>query len=597
MFLFSSCSRIPHAFSLLSTVIEESDAELPVETCAESDTDMSQVGVLSTTFVLRPKVSEERPEDGKKVHKVSLVNNSSTTNSSVLHRPAVDEHENGVGNDAVDGGSRYEAFDDWRLRHSEYRGLEAESSSLLTDRTESEVSGSAHLYSSLSSSSGYEPSVRSSLSFSSEPERESLPSAVSLDTAGSHGNTAWWNARSEVQVSGESQAGGRSWAGLDEAAGESEVKRDGGITNTHSRYSTEETDGFFSGVFKATRVDLSITDAEPETPTLASPHDMDTLVDTLKSMAAPVRHRPQRSTSHLGFSSLPPIVEDASGAATVGIGVSGISSPTSLAPPEPLTSLPPDLGLKWSTLKEMRSPLTLMSMMKEQDIQGRSVVLPQRASALSSIVMRKSSLPNLSLDEGSQVNEILGSSRLDHSLLFSNYRSEQTEENGKPSGHRSLFRAASLPEVNSGHDFLSKLSTGPDSLGSSGSTYELSFLSSPTSSLSGLMETSRISRSPLVVHSPTPESPTSNSLSPESPVKPSSLQWNLSVGTSSAGSPVHNGVGNHLGVNREPGPDRNLLAKYKAFPDAYVSKLRNSEIVAKFRNQDIILVSDVKFKY
>ncbi|XP_017307578.2 beta/gamma crystallin domain-containing protein 2 [Ictalurus punctatus] len=309
---------------------------------------------------------------------------------------------------------------------------------------------------------------------------------------------------------------------------------------------------------------------------------MDTLVDTLKSMAPPVRHRSLRSTSSLPFSSLPPIVEDATTPAAPGIEVSGISSPTSPPPAEPFNSLPPDLGLNWSTSKEMRSPLAMMSMLKEQqgqDAQGRSLILPSRASALSSIVMRKNSLPNLNLEEGSQVNGFIRTSRLDHSLLFSNYRSEQKEENGKPSGHRSLFRAASLPEVNSGHDYQSMFSKGTDTLGSAGSSYELSFLTSSPSSLPGLTETSHFSRNPLVIHSPTPESPTSNntppvlhSLSSEPPVKPPSLQRSLSIGTSSHELPVHNGVRNNFGVIQEPGPDRNLLAKYKAFPDAYLTK-------------------------
>lgn len=583
VFPFSSCSRFPHAICLLSTVIEESDAEIPVETCPESDTDMSvsHVGVLSTTLTLRPKVSQEGREDSKKVHKVSLVNNSSTTNTSVFHRRVVDEFDNGVRNDTVDSGTRLETVGDWKPGHAEYRVFEGESRSYLTDRLESEVSGSTHLYSSLSSSSEYEPTAHSSLSFSSEQEWKTLPLAVSLDTACSHGNTTWWNARSEVQVNSESQTGGRSWAGLAEPAGESEVKRDGEITNTDSHYRTEETDGVFSGVFKATRVELSPTDTDLETSILTSPHDMETLVDTLKNMAPPIRHRPLRNTSSLPFSSLPPIVEDAT--STAALAVASISTPTSPAAAEPPKSLPPDLGLHWSTSKDMRSPLTMMAMLKEQqgqDPQGRSPILPARASALSSIVMCKSSLPNLNLDEGSQVNGIFGTSRLDRSLLFSSYRSEQTEENRKQSGHRSLFRAASLPEISSGHDYLNKISKGLDSLESTGSTYELSFLKSQPSSLPGLTENSRISRGPLVIHSPTTESPISNNtppvlhiLSTESLVKPPSLQQTLSIGVSPVESPVHNGIRNHFNVSQEPGPDRNLLAKYKAFPDAYVSSL------------------------
>ncbi|KAF5891860.1 serine-rich adhesin for platelets-like, partial [Clarias magur] len=561
---YTSLDWLPHAFSPLSTVIEESDAEIPVETCPESDTDMSasHVGVLSTTFTLRPKVSQKEREESKKVHKVSLVRDSSATNSSELHEGFGDEFKNGITSDTVDGRTR---FEEWNPRHNEYHDFESRS---LTARSENEVSGGTHLYSSFSSSSEYEPNVHSSLSFSSEQEWEPLPSAVSLDTAaGSPGNSTWWNAKSEVQVNSASETGGRSWEGLAE---ESEVKSDRGITNTDSDYSTDETDGFFSGIFKATRVDLSSSDTDPEPPTVSSPHEIDTLVDTLKNMAPPVRHRPQRGSS-LPFLSLPPIVEDAT--STAAFEDFKTSHPTSPGPAEPHNSLPPDLGFSWTTPKDMFSPLTMMSMLREQqgqDPQGRSVTLPQRASALSSIVMRKSSLPNLNLDEGTQANGFIGSSRLDSSLLFSNYRSEQKDESGK----RSLFRAASLPEVSSGNDYLSKLSKAPDSLVLSGSTHDLTFLTSPPSSLPGVIESSRMSKSPLVIHSPTSESPTSSSTpsvlhspSPESSFKPPSLQRSLSIG-----SPVHNGFENNFGFTQETGLDRNLLVKYKAFPDAYLTK-------------------------
>ncbi|XP_060748146.1 uncharacterized protein crybg2 [Tachysurus vachellii] len=570
--------RSPHAVSALK-VTEESEPESPVAICPESDTDMSvsHVGVLSTTLTLRPKVSHEGRDDNKKVHKVSLVNNSSTTNSSVFRGRDVDEIENGVKYDAVDEGTRLEVVEDWKPK---YRYFEGESRSFLADSSEHEVSGSTHLYSSHSSSLEYKPTVHSSLSFSSEQKWETLPSAVSLDTDGNHRNTTWWNVRSEVQESDERQTGGRSWAGLAEESG---VKGEGGITNTDSYYSTEETDGFLSGVFKATLVELSPTEPEPEA--IPSPHDMDTLIDTLKSMAPPVRHRPLRNSTSLPFSSLPPIVEDITSHSIHGTESSGVSSLASPTSAQPQNILPPDLGLSWSKSKDMRSPLAMMSMLKEQqsqDLQGRSLIIAPRASALNSMYMRKNSLPNLSLEEGTQFNSILGTSRLDNSLLFSSYRSEQKEDNSKSSGQRTLNRAASLPEVSSGHDYLSRVSKAPDSLGSAGSTYELSFLTSPPSSLSGSIETSRISKSPLIISSPTAESPTSiftppllhRSLSPESPVKPQSLQLNLDIGTASigsVGSPVHNGFGN-FGVASQPGPDRNLLVKYKAFPDAYLTK-------------------------
>ncbi|TTV09638.1 hypothetical protein Baya_16395 [Bagarius yarrelli] len=199
-----------------------------------TDMSVSHVGVLSTTFTLRPKVSREGREDSKKVHKVSLVNKSTTTtNNSVIHESNVKEIENGVNNDSVDAGTRLVPVDDWKLTPSKYRVFDRELRSFSADSSASESTGNTHLYSSYSNSSGYKPTARSALSFSSEREWETLPSAVSVDTAGSQGNTTWRNVWSEVQESGVSQTGGRSWAGLSK---ESEVKRQGEITNTDSRY-------------------------------------------------------------------------------------------------------------------------------------------------------------------------------------------------------------------------------------------------------------------------------------------------------------------------------------------------------------------------
>lgn len=573
--------RFSHAFPVLCTVAEESDTESPVE----SDTDMSSgIEVLSATLVLKPKTAQEAREDGKRVHKVSLVSTGSSTTSSLDYNG-----ENGLTDEVKKDGEPSSSF---RTQHEDIRYIPEESTSSVRDGSLlSGTTGTTYSYSSLSSYS-YEPTSHSSYSYSisHETPKETPPSAVSMDTAGSPSNSSWWNLRSEVQQSSESEASGRSWAELSAPAGESKGEREGGVTNTGSDSHTQDKqeDAIFSGVFKATRVEFpsSPTEADPEPETdcsmPASPHDMETLLDTLKSMGPPVRHRSLRSSSSQPFSSLPPIKED-----VPSLPLAPLSSPTSLGPRERTSSLPPDLGLNWSSMKDMRSPLTMMKEQQSTDLPARSLVLPSRASAISSIVMHKSSLPDLNLDDGTQVNgvSLLGTSRLDRSLIFSSYRSEP-EENGKASGHQSLYRAVSLPEVSSGHDHLSIAPKGSNLLSSGTSRYErFSFFTSPPGSLVGLNESSRISVSPFILSGTTADSATVNhtpphslelyrSLSPESPVKhptPPSLQRSLSAEGSSAGSPVFSDVMQGFGGTQGPGAAMNFAPKYRAFPDAYVS--------------------------
>uniref|UniRef100_A0A8B9JQE7 Beta/gamma crystallin 'Greek key' domain-containing protein n=1 Tax=Astyanax mexicanus TaxID=7994 RepID=A0A8B9JQE7_ASTMX len=398
---------------------------------------------------------------------------------------------------------------------------------------------------------------------------------------------------SSSESDSEMTGGRRRWEEPVTPAGE------GGITNTGSdshAQQTEQSDSYFSGVFKATRVELpssptdALPDLDPDTSMPASPHDMDTLLDTLKSMGPPVRHRTLRNSSSQPFSSLPPIVEDAPSPSSV-----PLSSPTS-PEPKPLSSLPPDLGLNWSSMKDMRSPLTMMKEQQASELSSRSLILPSRASTISSIVMRKSSLPDLTSEDGSLTNgggSLLGPSRLDHSLIFSSYRSEhdgsQGSQDGKALGSRSLFRTASLPEVSSSLDRLSMPPKSIEQLGSGTSRFDrLSFLTSPPGSLTGLNEmSSRMSVSPsFLQNNATVESPTFNhtppsslelfrTLSPESPVKhqpPPSLQRSLSSEGHSAGSPVFNGAMRGFGAPQEQAPERNFVAKYRAFPDAYLTK-------------------------
>ncbi|XP_073788057.1 uncharacterized protein crybg2 isoform X2 [Danio rerio] len=324
-----------------------------------------------------------------------------------------------------------------------------------------------------------------------------------------------------------------------------------------------------SEVFQAMRVELHHSPTSTEPPLLNS--EMDNLVDTLKSMDRPLRQRVQRAPSNAPFSSLPPIEEDAPVSPSI----------TPLSPPfspvhEPKSMLNGssglDFGFNWSSTKDMRSPLTMMKEQQFGDAQNRGLSLPLRASALSSIVMRRSSLNDLSPEDGSAkplINGASSSSRLENSFFF------QPSENGASS--RSIFRAASLPDIGSGADRISSAAKSTDSL--VGSRFErFSYLTSPSNSLSGIAEASRISVAPFAQS----QSAESQSFSHKSTSElyrslPSETLLksppSLSIQRSSS---LDGGflINDNLQVNQkpEPEPERNLLLKYRAFPDAYLTK-------------------------
>ncbi|XP_017540168.2 uncharacterized protein LOC108412589 [Pygocentrus nattereri] len=271
----TSAGRFSHAFPALSTVAEESDPESPVESASGSDTDMSSgVGVLSTTLILKPIGSQEGREDGKKVHKVSLVSSSSSTNGSAHYMS-----ENRL-TDVT--GSSHESGSVWRTRYEDFGSIREESKPSTVDTSHSDLSGNTYLYSSLSSFRS-EPTTYSSpcYSFSSDAP----PSSVSVDTTGILGNSSWQNLRSEVQESTENEVSGRRGEEFSAPAGLREVERKRGITNTGSDSLTQQSNDFFSGVFKATWWSCRLLpnrrqpDPDPD-PMPSSPHDMDTLLDT-----------------------------------------------------------------------------------------------------------------------------------------------------------------------------------------------------------------------------------------------------------------------------------------------------------------------------
>lgn len=137
---------------------------------------------------------------------------------------------------------------------------------------------------------------------------------------------------------------------------------------------SEDDSDRYTGLFKATLVELDSGAAHSSSP--ASPDieslnqsEMDSLVDTLKSMGPSMRHRSMgpRMPPQCLMSSLPPIVEDACSPVST-------DAPASQTSPEKNTEitskpagainggtlLPADLGLKRSTPRDLRSPLELM---------------------------------------------------------------------------------------------------------------------------------------------------------------------------------------------------------------------------------------------
>ncbi|XP_036371862.1 beta/gamma crystallin domain-containing protein 2 [Megalops cyprinoides] len=557
--------------SVPSAAVEE-----PVPTGQlDLDTMNSGFGVLSTTLNVRPLLAQEVKEDGRpRFHKVSLVSTCDDSYKDCGPGPAevqndskthLDVKENQQSVQFQDGRSVPEEFVSWKSPWS---------------NPEPSVSSYSH-----SSPLPLDTQHLSSLG----THQKASPSALSPEAPRSHGNAHWLSERSEVQLSWEREPGGRSWVEPAAPAGERESEQEINTGSevqrlSDSRLSPTQTEVPFSGVFKATRVELL---PSPTSPDPGSPYDMDSLVDTLKSMDRPQRQRGIRPAPLTAFNSLPPIVEDAPAPASKAEEKT-VSSPQAVPNGKP--TLPPDLGLTWSSQKDLRSPLEMMKRQQEQDGLGpRSISLPQRASADSSIVFRKAS------PEGSPSPHLNGGghqspSRLDNSLIFSSYRTpERPAENGKAPSHHPLLRATSLPETGPTHERISSAPQGgTDAQNKTPTRSErLSFLFSPTGSVTEGVESTRLSRppsftqnslgeisfssittQPLDLHrSPPLDSPSRISLPPST----LGLQRSLS-GDPPLGSPVLKDTqrGPHFTPN--PEPERVQVTKYRAFPDAYLTK-------------------------
>ncbi|XP_073677558.1 uncharacterized protein crybg2 [Garra rufa] len=555
--------RFLNASSVLSTVTEDFETENQVETETGSDTDMNSGVAVFSTKLSRPSSSREGREDTMVVRKVSLVSTDNVGNFG-----SHDSLDSIRRDQSEPSRASPELTRRWKSFHSDSE----EKQSSFPERSDYSYTDSTYLRSS-QLSPNYEKAVYTShFRFS-----ETQPTAFSSETDGSHSN--WKHVESEVHQSSESYTSGRSRVELSlpvAREGEQEIRKTDYDSQAHfdSRLMIVEADDYPSDVFQATRVELvpSPTSPEPETQFTSSSSEMDNLVDTLKSMERPVRQRVQRTPSNTPFSSLPPIEEDAP-----------ISSPTPLSPCTPLSpitepkllngasSLPLDIGLNWSSPKDMRSPLTMMKEQQLGESSNRGLTLPLRASALNSIVMRRGSLNDLSPEESSTKGLINGSSsRLENSFFF------QPTENGKAS-NRSIFRAASLPDIGTSHERISSATNGPDTLLSSRFD-RFSYLTSPSNSLSGINETSRMSVPPSVQSSSQEASSYDHKSTMElyrSLPSETLLKNSPSLGlqrSSSLDAGLLLNDTKSFQVNKKPEPEQNLLLKYRAFPDAYLTK-------------------------
>lgn len=184
-----------------------------------------------------------------------------------------------------------------------------------------------------------------------------------------------------------------------------------------------------------------------------------------------------------------------------------------------------------------------------------------------------------------------GGSRLDNSVIFGS----QMQEN-KPT-HRSIFRTSSLPETSLMGAREPELVSATEPMGTRYDRF--SFLLNSSSSLPGDDDgkirvsralgasiTSPTSSSPNVMVSPTGSIDLQHrpSFSPSDSPLGAGLGFGMGVGVGKLGSPVLqkevNGGSHHTGLfnsvtslTKEPEMEKNLVLKYRAFPDAYVSFL------------------------
>ncbi|XP_074542836.1 uncharacterized protein crybg2 [Halichoeres trimaculatus] len=633
------------------TASAASENPLP-EADQESDDEMNTgYSSLSTKLSIRSSSSPKEDENRYRIHKLSLISDSENTESSQDTVEPVRSSSPLTESNGADVDSEYR----WKNRFegvSQFRPYTTENFSSSDSLSYTDTHSSPSSLSSLSSSSALLEATTykhaDNASFSSSSPAAAVEQHITLSSQLSD--------RSEVHLSRESEPADEWRRGLVEReepaapAGETERKgesekfkssweaQQGPITSSLSpaQTSNDKTDSFqedddsarFTGVFKATLVELvsdpalPIPSTPPASPDVDSPNqfEMDSLVDTLKSMGPAMRLRTvgPRAPAPVLISSLPPIVEDAPSPISLDVRDS-VSSPVKNneatgKPAEPLNglyTLPPDLGLKRSTIRDSRSPLELMKQSQQEQLANS----PLRASATNSIVMRMSSDSSPEelkspLLNGNGVLQPSGStSRLDNSVIFSSYRAgsiDQRQENRQ--AHRPLFRTGSLPEIGVSNDRISvaskdcDMSPVADPAGSRFDRFSFLLNSSSSGSLTGAEDPSmRMSRPPSMgISSPTSSNSPSRLLSPtgsidlqrpfanpDSPLsmfgqnqtqgmgmgitpllqRSFSAEGNLGIQQTSTFNNVHAGS-----QFQSQEVENNILSKYRAFPDAYLTK-------------------------
>ncbi|CAJ1083217.1 uncharacterized protein crybg2 [Xyrichtys novacula] len=632
----------------------------PPEADQELDDKMnSGYSSLSTKLSFKTSSPPKEDESRYRVHKMSLISDSDSRESS--QDSAVDSVKT-ISTVTESNGSDLDSEYRWRNRFegvSQFKPHTTEDFSLSESLSYSDTFSSPSSLSSLSSSSALPEATAYKHADNAFPSSSSSPASEEHIIL-----TSRVSDRSEVYLSRESELPADEWrrgleereepaapAGEKERGGESErfksswEAHQSPVTSSFSATQTsyDKTDSFqeedndsahFTGVFKATLVELvpDLTPPAPSTPP-ASPEtespqcEMDSLVDTLKSMGPAMRLRGigPRPPVPVLMSSLPPIVEDAPSLVPSLDVRDSISSPEKKIevagkPAESQNgayALPADLGLKRNAARDSRSPLELM----KQNQQEQLVNLPLRASATNSITMRMSSdsspedlKPSL-LNGNAGLQSPGSTSRLDSSVIFSSYRAgsiDQKQENRQT--HRQLFRTGSLPETGLSNDRMSKaandftdLSSGADP---SGSRFDrFAFLLNSSSSTSGSLtgaedQNMRMSRPPQLGGSPTSSNSPNRLLSPTGSIDLQRSLTNQDSPISLFGQNQNQGMGMGMGVGTSPflqrsfssegtmgvqqtplfnsvqagsqfqsqEQERNILSKYRAFPDAYLTK-------------------------
>lgn len=253
-----------------------------------------------------------------------------------------------------------------------------------------------------------------------------------------------------------------------------------------------------------------------------------------------------------------------------------------------------------------RSLLVLTHLQDQSPFGTRTPISSLKTNSVNSSGMRKS-FDTSPEDSSSHIlngngASPAGTSRLDNSVIFGGQTLESRQV------HRSIFRTSSLPETGLLNDHAgAKEPEAAPSADLLGGRYErFSFLlNSSSSSLPGAEDTkSRMSRSPQAsISSPPSNSPT-RLLSPTGSIdlhrpfaaseSPLSLPMGLGMGlgTGRVSAPILQrslSADGNAGVqqtslfnsvpagpqfqSKEPEPEKNIMSKYRAFPDAYVSMI------------------------